>query len=128
MKKDISNREDIYLLVKEFYVKLLNDDLMHHFFEEFEDPILLEKHLQTLVDFWDNILFYSGTYQKNAMRPHLDLQPKKPFRSEHFKQWLLHFNNTVDENFSGEVAHTAKSRALSIATVMQIKIAELDKQ
>ncbi|WP_372767188.1 group III truncated hemoglobin [Lutibacter sp.] len=128
MKKDIENREDIYLLVKDFYVKLLNDEVMHHFFEEFTNSELLEKHLQILVDFWDNILFYSGTYQKNAMKPHLDLQPKKPFKAEHFKQWLLHFNNTVDTYFTGEIAHAAKSRALSIATVMQIKIAELGKQ
>lgn len=128
MKKDIENREDIYLLVKDFYVKLMNDDLMHHFFSEFSNPELLEEHLQVLVDFWDNILFFSGTYQKNAMRPHLELQQKKPFKSEHFKQWLLHFNNTVDEYFVGEIAHAAKSRALSIATVMQIKIAELNKQ
>lgn len=128
MKKDIENREDIYLLVKYFYVKLLNDEVMHHFFEEFTNSELLEKHLQILVDFWDNILFYSGTYQKNAMKPHLDLQSKKPFKAEHFKQWILHFNNTVDEYFTGEIAHVAKSRALSIATVMQIKIAELGKQ
>lgn len=128
MKKDIENREDIYLLVKDFYVKLLNDDLMHHFFTAFSLPEMLEKHLQILVDFWDNILFYSGTYQKNAMKPHLDLQPTKPFKPEHFQRWLLHFNNTVDEHFSGEIAHAAKSRALSIATVMQIKIGELEKQ
>ena len=128
MKRDIENREDIYLLVKDFYVKLLNDDLMHHFFEDFTNPELLEKHLQILVDFWDNILFYSGTYQKNAMKPHLELQPNKPFKSEHFQQWLLHFNKTIDEHFSGEIAHAAKSRALSIATVMQIKIAETNKQ
>lgn len=128
MKRAIENREDIYLLVKDFYVKLLNDDLMRHFFEEFTKAELLEKHLQILVDFWDNILFYSGTYQKNAMKPHLELQPKKPFKSEHFQRWLLHFNNTIDEHFTGEIAHAAKSRALSIATVMQIKIAETDKQ
>lgn len=128
MKKDIKNRDDIYLLVKEFYIKLLNDDLMHHFFEEFTNSTLLENHLQILVDFWDNILFYSGTYQKNAMKPHLDLQQQKPFKPEHFQLWLLYFNNTIDEHFSGEIAHAAKSRALSIATVMQIKIGELGKQ
>jgi len=55
---DIRNREDIYLLVKEFYVKLMNDDLMHHFFEDFSDPKLLEEHLYILVDFWDNILIW----------------------------------------------------------------------
>ncbi|MDD3721061.1 MAG: group III truncated hemoglobin [Lutibacter sp.] len=128
MKSDIKDREDIYLLVKDFYVKLMNDDEMYHFFSEFSDSELLEEHLQILVDFWDNILFYSGTYQRNAMKPHFNLQPTKPFKPDHFQRWLLHFNNTVDEHFSGEIAHVAKSRALSIATVMQIKIMELGKQ
>ena len=127
MKKAIENREDIYSLVKKLYKKLMNDDLMHHFFEDFCDANLLEEHLQILVDFWDNILFYSGSYKKNAMKPHLDLHPKKPFEKQHFQQWILHFNTTIDENFIGEVAHAAKSRALSIATVMQIKISELNK-
>lgn len=124
MKKDIEDRDDIYQLVKLFYVKLMNDDLMIHFFEDFKDPIHLEEHLQTLVDFWDNILFYSGAYQKNAMRPHLDLQSSKPFENEHFEHWLNSFNLSIDELFEGENAHAAKSRALSIATVMKIKMLE----
>jgi hemoglobin len=122
MKKDIENRNDIYKIVQSFYVKLMNDDLMIHFFEDFKDPIHLEKHLQTLVDFWDNILFYSGAYKKNAMQPHLDLQATKPFKPEHFEQWLNLFSQSIDELFEGENAHAAKSRALSIATVMKIKI------
>ena len=128
MLKDIENRDDIYLLVKMFYVKLLNDDVMRHFFVDFTDPNHLEKHLQILVNFWDNILFYSGTYKKNAMQPHIDLQAIKPFQIQHFQQWLLHFKNTVDEHFIGENAHAAKTRAISIATVMQIKISEFNKQ
>lgn len=122
MKRDIENREDIYQIVQSFYVKLLDDKLMLHFFEDFKDPIHLEEHLQVLVDFWDNIIFYSGTYQKNAMRPHLDLQANKPFSNEHFEHWLTHFNSSIDELFDGENAHAAKSRALSIATVMKIKV------
>jgi len=127
MKKEIENRDDIYLLVKTFYVKLMSDDVMCHFFEAFKNPDHLETHLQTLVDFWSNILFYTGEYRKNAMQPHLDLHPQKPFKPIHFKHWLSSFNESVDELFHGEMAHTAKSRALSIATVMQIKISEVDK-
>jgi hemoglobin len=125
MKKDIESRADIYLLVKSFYVKLMKDDLIGHFFEDFSNPKLLEKHLQTLVDFWDNVLFYSGGYRKNAMEPHLKLHQSKPFSSKHFKRWLSIFNNTVDDLFEGEMAHAAKTRALSIATVMEIKISNL---
>jgi hemoglobin len=127
MKKDIENRTDIYLLVKAFYIKLMNDDLMRHFFLEFNKPDLLEEHLQTLVDFWDNILFYFGGYRKNAMQPHLVLHQNKPISKEHFNAWLSMFNATIDELFEGEMAHAAKSRALSIAIVMEIKISELNK-
>lgn len=128
MLKDIENRDDIYLLVKMFYKELLTDDNLQHFFEDFNDPVHLERHLQVLVDFWDNILFYSGSYTKNAMEPHIQLHAIKPFDKLHFQQWLFHFKKTVDTYFAGENAHTAKSRAISIATVMQIKISEINKQ
>ena len=128
MKKEIENRTDIYILVKSFYVKLMGDDEVGHFFEDFKNPMLLEEHLQTLVDFWDNMLFFTGAYNKNAMKPHLDLHQKKPFERKHFDRWILHFNTTVDEYFIGEIAHAAKSRALSIATVMQIKVSEQNKK
>ena len=127
LKKDIENREDIYKIVKEFSVKLMNDEVMIHFFKELEDPILLEEHLQVLVDFWDNIIFYSGAYQKNAMKPHIEMQNQKPFQKIHFTHWLSHFNATVDGFFEGQNAHNAKSRALSIATVMEIRIGEFKK-
>jgi hemoglobin len=127
MKTDIRSRDDIYRLVKAFYVKLMKDELLSHFFEDFSNQELLEAHLQTLVNFWDNILFYSGGYRKNAMEPHLKLQATKPFQSEHFKRWLSIFNDTVDALFSGENAHAIKSRALSIATVMEIKIMNINK-
>jgi len=128
MKKDIENRQDIYVLVKQFYVKLMNDDIVSHFFVDFSNTTLLEEHLQILVNFWDNILFYSGEYRRNAMQPHLKLHNTKPFKNKHFKCWLSNFNTTVDELFDGEMAHAAKTRALSIATVMEIKINELNSK
>lgn len=127
MLKDIENREDIYLLVKTFYTKLMNDAEMRHFFIDFFDENLLEEHLQTLVDFWENTLFFTGGYRKNAMQPHLDLHQIKPIEKKHFKAWLSMFNSSVDELFLGDMAHTAKSRALSIATVMEIKLFEQNK-
>jgi len=60
------------------------------------------------------------------MAPHLKLHQKKPFKTEHFNSWLSMFNASVNELFEGEMAHVAKSRALSIATVMKIKVSELN--
>ena len=125
MKKEIENREDIYLLVSLFYVKLLKDDSIKHFFDDMVKENILEEHLQVLVDFWDNILFYTGNYRRNAMRPHLLLHQTKPFKKENFKTWLTHFNNTLDENFTGELVHAAKTRAASIAMVMELKVNQL---
>lgn len=121
MKNDITNREDLHLIVSEFYIKLLSNNDIKHFFDKFINKDTLEEHLNTLVDFWDNILFYSGTYNKNAMQPHVHLHKKKPFSKKHFEIWLDLFNQSVDENFSGTNTHTIKTRALSIATIMQIK-------
>lgn len=121
MKNDIENREDLHLIVSEFYNKLLIHKDMAQFFEKFSDKATLETHLNILVDFWDNILFYSGTYHKNAMQPHVKLHKKKPFSKKHFNIWLELFNSSVDEYFKGDNAQTIKNRALSIATVMQIK-------
>ena len=121
MKNDIVNREDIYLIVNEFYKELFADENLKHFFEKFNQTNELEKHLQILVDFWDNILFFSGTYQRNAMLPHIKLNNEKPFKKLHFDLWLKHFHKTIDEHFIGDNAQTAKNRATSIATVMKLK-------
>ena len=122
MKKDIQNREDIYLVIKEFYSKLLIDDRVKHFFEGIVRQKHLDDHFETITDFWNGILFNDTTYQRNAMQPHIILNRTLPFEKEHFKVWLQHFSMSVDENFSGQKAEMAKTRALSIATVMEIKM------
>jgi hemoglobin len=124
MKKDIETREDLLLLVTQFYKKLLNDDSINYIFTEVA-KINLDHHLPVLVDFWDSILFQSDTYHKNAMQPHIHLHQKSPLQPNHFETWLRYFNATVDEFFEGEKAFLAKERALSIATVMKIKLKQL---
>jgi hemoglobin len=124
MKKDIENREDLLLLVTDFYKKLLADDSISYLFTEVA-KIDLEHHLPVLVDFWDSVLFQSDTYHKNAMQPHLSLHHQSPLKDNHFETWLRYFKETTDELFEGEKAFQAKERATSIATVMRIKIKQL---
>lgn len=123
MKHDIKSREDIFLLVKKFYEKLLGDETISYIFTDVA-KIDLEHHLPVLVDFWDMVLFDSGTYQKNAIEPHMVLHRQSKFEKHHFYTWLKYFTTTVDELFEGDVAFIAKQRAKSIATIMQIKIAQ----
>jgi hemoglobin len=124
MKRDIENRDDIYLLVKEFYVKLLSDPSISYIFTDVA-KLDLDAHLPILVDFWDMVLFQKDTYRKNAIQPHIHLHQLSPFKKEHFITWLKHFTNTVDQLFEGSTAFIAKERARSIATVMEIKLAQL---
>ncbi|HMK25143.1 MAG TPA: group III truncated hemoglobin [Chitinophagaceae bacterium] len=124
MKKDIASREDLLELVSKFYKKLLADDSINYLFTDIA-KIDLAHHLPLLVDFWDSVLFQSDTYHKNAMQPHINLHQKSPLQAHHFETWLRYFNETVDELFEGEKAFLAKERALSIATVMKIKLKQL---
>ena len=118
---DIQTREDLHLLMREFYKKLLSDSKISFIFTQIA-KIDLEPHLLDLVDFWEQILFDRGRYQKNVMHIHLDLNQQSKLSEEHFAIWLHYFNTTIDENFAGKIAENMKTRALSIATVMKIKM------
>jgi hemoglobin len=120
-KKDIESRKDIELLVDTFYKKALKDEIIGYIFNEVA-KIDLAKHMPTMYNFWETTLFHKASYKGNPMKIHVDLHAKEPLKKEHFDQWLSMFSETVNELFHGEKAELAKTRALSIATVMQIKI------
>ena len=122
MTKDISNRKDLYKVVSDFYSFLFQSETLSHFFDSFRQEEVLEEHLSTLVDFWDNTLFYSGTYNKNAMKPHFKINEEKGLSASDFEEWLGLFRKAVDDNFSGINSETIKNRAVSIATVMRLKM------
>jgi hemoglobin len=56
------------------------------------------------------------------MVAHEQLHQKSPLSAEHFDRWLQLFLSTVNELFEGEKAELIKQRALSIATMMRIKV------
>jgi hemoglobin len=121
MKKDILNRKDIEKLVDTFYGKVRQDNQISHFFSEVQ-KVDWEKHLPTMYRFWENVLFYTGSYEGNPMQRHLGIHSKHPFSITDFTRWTKLFNETVDELFSGENAELIKQRAQSISTIMQIKM------
>jgi len=121
MKNDIATRADIELLVRRFYDKVVADPVIGYIFTDIA-RVNWEKHLPVMFDFWDNAIFYSGTYAGNPMKLHEGLNRMHPLKETDFKQWILLFVSTVDELFEGEKAELAKQRAISISTVMQIKI------
>lgn len=127
MKRDIENRDDVIRLVNTFYDKVKPDESIGHFFNKVVQ-VDWEKHLPVMYNFWENIIFHTGSYTGNPMNAHMLIHGKSPIQKEHFNRWIQLFNETVDELFEGTKAEQTKQRALSIATVMQINIAQLPRQ
>lgn len=121
MKKDLENRKDIELLITTFYDKVKADATIGYIFNDIA-KVNWEKHLPIMFDFWENVLFFTGGYNGNPMIIHQHLNRVVPLTQQHFKQWEKLFTETVDELFDGINAILAKQRALSISTVMQVKI------
>jgi hemoglobin len=122
---DLLTKTDLYRLVDAFYKKLLADKSISYIFTDVV-KIKIEEHLPILVSFWSQAILGTGGYTKNLTKIHLDIDKKEALTPDLFKIWLAHFNETVDQNFAGNNAEKIKTQALSIATVMQIKIAHKD--
>ena len=118
---DIQNQEDLYLLVDEFYKKLLSDDKISYIFTDVV-KISIEEHLPILVTFWSQAILGTGGYVNNLTQIHLDIDKKEHLTPEMFNIWIQHFNNTVDQNFKGQKAEQIKTQALSLSTILQIKV------
>lgn len=121
---DIETKQDLEILLSKFYSKLLSDETISYIFTDVA-KINLETHLPKIIDFWNLSLFGKGDYSNNVMKIHLDLNSEENLNQKHFNTWLNIFNQTVDANFSGKNAEIIKTKALSIATVMQIKMSKI---
>jgi len=107
--KAIENIDDIKTFVDSFYTKVRKDELLAPVFESrIRD---WQPHLDTMYKFWNAVLFQARDYNGNPFAHHVSL----PVDQHHFDRWLKLFFETLDEQFGGQVAETAKFRATTIA-------------
>jgi hemoglobin len=118
---DIQSREHIELLINSFYVKVKKDDTIGFIFNDIA-KVNWEQHLPVMYDFWETLLLDATSYRKNAMEVHYILNRRVRLEETHFQRWLKLFSETVDELFSGKTATMAKTKAKSIASLMQFKM------
>ena len=121
MKKDITNRDDIVLLVNSFYDKVKVDAMIGHIFSDVA-KVNWDHHLPIMYNFWAGILLDEHSYSGNPMIKHIDLSKRYALTEKHFQAWLQMFHQTVSELFEGKKADEAKSRATNIAQIMLQKI------
>ena len=118
--KDIVSQDDIQVLVNSFYEKVKTSEI-GFFFEEIA-KVNWEKHLPKMYIFWESVLFATVKFDGNPMGAHFPINEIIPIEKKHFEAWLKLWKETVDENFSGEIAESAKNKAENIAKLMSFKM------
>jgi len=109
-------RENIEIMVMNFYRRVLQDDLVGPFFTaKLGDDMTnehWEPHLKLLIDFWASIALNDSSYRGNPFAPHMYLGE---LSSEVFEQWLKLFYATLDEVYEPQTADQFKERSSIIA-------------
>lgn len=121
-RPDIAGREDLRDLLADFYGRAFRDELLGPLFVDIA-RMDLGAHLPVMCDFWETVLFRTGSYRRNALHPHLRLHALAPLRAEHFGRWLALWTATVDARHAGPKAELAKVQAERIAGAMSRRTA-----
>lgn len=121
MKKDILSRNDVELLVNSFYDKVKENKIIGPIFNDVA-KINWEEHLPKMYSFWASILLGEHSFTGNPMKVHVNLGKMTTMSEIEFNEWLILFNETINELFEGENANEAKIRAANIARLMLHKI------
>jgi hemoglobin len=115
--QDISNIQDIKILVNTFYDKVQKDDLIGPIFNQ-KMMGRWPEHLEKMYRFWQTILLEEHTYSGSPFPSHKQL----PVNQSHFDRWMEIFTSTVDSLFVGKLAEEAKVRAANMAYMFNYKI------
>lgn len=121
LRRDITDRRDLAGLLTDFYGRAFTDDLLGPVFVDVARMNLAD-HLPVMCDFWLTVLFHSGQYKRNALKPHLQLHTLAQLTPAHFERWLALWVATVDDRHSGDKAEQAKLQATRIAGSMSRRI------
>ncbi|WP_341215844.1 group III truncated hemoglobin [uncultured Wocania sp.] len=127
-KKDIETRDDVFLLVSSFYIKVRKDTVLGPFFNNAIKD--WDEHLEKLTTFWESSLFMTRKLEKkykgNPLEAHVkvDKENNNTISELHFGLWLNLWFQTIDELFEGDYAENAKRRARKMGTFLYLKIFE----
>ncbi len=117
MQKEITNLDDIKLLVDTFYGRIRENELLAPIF----NVVIGDRwpqHLEKMYRFWQTVLLDEHTYYNSPFPPHAKL----PIAQNHFDTWLQLWHLTIDENFTGKLAEEAKWRGDKMAVMFLNKI------
>ncbi len=119
--EDVKNRADIAILVEDFYAKAMTNEKIGYIFTDVA-KLNLEKHIPTICDFWETVLFGNMVYRGSVVRKHMDLNRMTSLEPIHFETWLTIWKEIVSSRYAGEKADEMISRAEKMAEMMSFKI------
>jgi hemoglobin len=122
----IVSRTEVDFLVRRFYEKVREDELLGPVFNEIVTD--WGHHLEHLSDFWEMILLQSGpgAGKFNPTRVHREVDQSwdHSITQQHFGNWLHLWFETVDTYFEGPAADFAKEHARRMAHMLFMRIWE----
>lgn len=118
--KKLESREDIELLVNEFYKKVEQSEI-GFFFNDIA-KVNWAHHLPKMYRFWESLLFGQATYKGNPMAAHFPINELAAMEKHHFETWLKLWTENVYAHFEGEMADAAVYKASNISQLMAYKM------
>lgn len=119
--RDISERDDLRVLVDSFYDKVRQDEVIGHIFHKIIGDDW-SHHLPIMYSFWGMVLFGEAGYTGNPVRKHVEVDRIVPLAEEHYTRWLELWTETVNSLFAGEKAEEAKKRAGIMVQLISTKV------
>ena len=110
---DIRSKQDVELLVDQFYDRVLKDELLAPYFSQLN----FSAHLPKMIHFWSFVLLDEPGYTTNVTEKHANM----PLNKALFDRWVSMFSETVDSLYLGEKANLAKQRAAIMGWTMASK-------
>ena len=112
--------EDIRLVVRAFYARVREDDLLAPIFATRIQDDSWDIHEDHITDFWSSIFLKTKQFSGNPMRKHLALKGLTP---EHFTRWLSLFKQTSKHLLPPEKAELLITMSRRIGESFQMGLA-----
>jgi len=112
--RDLVTKDSISLLVDELYLRIEKDELLSPYFVGTDWPI----HKSRMIAFWSFILLEEPGYVNNVFDAHRSMV----LGEEHFKRWLMLFEESINANFTGPRCDFAIERARMLCITFASKM------
>jgi len=126
MLTDQIDRGSVEKLVRGFYAKVIQDDLIGRYFlialgDDFKNDKWYE-HFNLLDNFWMGLMTGEGRYRGDPFTPHIFLGGLTP---EMFDRWVALFRETAEEIYTPTVAlgFYGKAKGLAKRFMVDLEIA-----